>query len=248
MAAVLWAHPGAASGKAAGYLLKLPGFDQPPLEITTTNRRVSGRCGIVVHYTSWLPPHQLCVLDHIPITSIERTVLDLCGIVGRRRGAIALDHTLHRGMSTLGSYDFCLFLCARRGRNGCGILRELIKERANLTQYPNSALETVIFEMIAESTLPPPEMQLSIYDDRGGFVARPDFVWPDEKLIVEGHSKLWHTGMELEASDRSKHERLTALDYKILYVTWADATTHRAGTVRTIENSLLERGWRPWTA
>lgn len=222
-AAVLWAHPAAASGRAAAYLHRLPGFDEPELELVTTNRRISSRCGIVVHHTTRLPVEQIQRVQGIRCTTVERTVLDLCGIVGRRRGAIALDHTLNRGLSTIGSYDFCLFLTARRGRNGCGILRELIKARSSVDRYPESPLETVIFDRLVSSGLPMPQLQYVITDPAGRFAARPDFVWPEQKLVVEGHSRLWHTGMELEAADRDRHVKLRQLSYRIVYVTWADA-------------------------
>jgi hypothetical protein len=245
MGAVMWGHPALAAGAAAAFLHELPGFDQPPIEIVTTNRRIVPRSGIVVHYTKWLPPEQETTRLNIPCTTVERTVLDLCGTVGRRRGAIALDHTLHKGLATLGGYDRCLFLTARRGRNGCGILRELVKERLGMTEFPNTPLETVVFEMIANSSLPMPVLQDPIPDPVGK-TWRPDFVFPQQKVIVEAHSKLWHTGMELEGSDAERHERLLALGYKIIYVTWTDATLYADATVRFIERTLLDRGWKPW--
>ncbi|MGH2806876.1 MAG: hypothetical protein ACRDKT_06345 [Actinomycetota bacterium] len=245
MGAVMWGHPALTAGAAAAFLHGLPGFSEPPIEMVTTNRRIVPRSGIIVHYTKWLPPEQSTMRQDIPCTTVERTVLDLCGTVGRRRGAIALDHTLHKGLATLGTYDRCLFLTARRGRNGCGILRELVKERLALTEFPNTPLETVVFEMIANSSLPLPELQHSIPDPMGK-TWRPDFVFPEQKVIVEAHSKLWHTGVELEGSDAERHERLVALGYKIIYVTWADATLYPEATVRCIERTLFESGWEPW--
>lgn len=245
MGAVMWAHPALAAGAAAAFLHELPGFEDPPVEIVTTNRRIVPRCGIIVHYTKWLPPEQATTRHSIPCTTVERTVLDLCGNVGRRRGAIAMDHTLHKGLATLGTYDRCLFLTARRGRNGCGILRELVKERLSMTEFPNTPLETAVFEMIANSSLPMPRLQHPIPDPTGK-AWRPDFVFPEQKVIVEAHSKLWHTGVELEGRDAERHDRLLALGYRIIYVTWADATLYAETTVRLIEQTLLERGWEPW--
>jgi hypothetical protein len=245
MAAVMWAQPAATSARAAAFLHGLPGFDDPPLEILTSCRKIVPRCGVIVHHTKRLPRDQILRVHNIPCTSVERTVLDLCGTVGTRQGAIAVDHTLHHGMATLGSYDFCLFLTARRGRNGCGVLRDLVHERAALSEFPNTPLETVVFEMIAGSTLPTPQCQVPIHDERGAFVARPDFLYPQEKIIIEGHSRLWHTGFELERRDRARGKRLASLGYQTIYVTWADATSSSSLTLMTIERALRERGWTP---
>ena len=77
-------------------------------------------------------------------------------------------------------------------------MRELIKERWDMKEFPNTPLETVIWDMYAGSPVKRPELQVPIFDERGKFVARADFLYPDERLVIEGHSKLWHRGHELE--------------------------------------------------
>jgi hypothetical protein len=238
MAACLWSK-GASAGRAAGYLHQLPGCDDPPIEVVTTHHhRPMPRCGITVHYTTWLPMEQVTRIHSIPATSIERTLLDLCGQMAQRRAAIALDNALHRGLTTLGAIDHCLYLTARRGRNGCRVLRNLMLDRVTLEEAPTTPLETVILQMIAGSTLPLPSPQVSIHDDNGAFVARPDFLYRKEKLIIEGHSRLWHWGKEAESRDLNRHNKLCALGYRILYLTWADATKFRARSLSTIESML----------
>jgi hypothetical protein len=248
MAAVYWASPALASGRAAAHLHQLPGFEDPPIEILTENRRIQPRAGIILHVTNRLPHDHMTSIDGIPCTSIERTLQDLCGILGKRRGAIAVDHALLKGLTTLGKIDFCLYLTARRGRRGCGILREIAQSRADLTAIPNSPLETVILDLISGSNLPTPHLQAPIYDEAGRFIARPDFVFPDQKVVVEGHSKMWHLGPEAQTRDARRHERLVALGYEIVYLTWADAIDYSESAIRTIETTLLGRGWKPWAA
>jgi hypothetical protein len=245
MAAVLWAQPAVAAGRSAAFLHRLPGFEDPPLEIATLNRKIVPRSGIIVHVTKRLPRDQTVVVQGIPSTSVERAVMDLFGgIVNERRAAIALDHSLHLGMATLASYDFCLFLTARRGRNGCGRLRDAIEKRAGMTEFPNTGLETVVFELLATPDLPRPELQVPILENEV-FVARPDFLYPDFKVIVEGHSRLWHTGRTLEEGDQIRHDRLVDLGYRIIYVGWEDAVGNPESTVRVISRALTDRGWRP---
>lgn len=238
MAACLWAA-GAAGVNAAAYLHALPGFEPNTIEVVTTHaRRPMPRCGVVVHHTKRLPREQVVLAQGIPTTSVERTLLDLCGHISRRKTAIALDQCLHQGKTTLGSLDHCLFLTARQGRDGCGVLRNLLNERDGMVAHPNSPLETLILEMLRESGLELPVLQMNIHDERGRFVARPDFVWPHARLIVEGHSKLWHDNLVVEERDRRRHEALISLGYRILYITWADATAYRESTIIRVATEL----------
>lgn len=237
MAACLWCD-GAAGVRAAAHLHGLPGFTSPPVEVVTeTRKRPMPQCGVTVHHTKRLPRCHVVRAQGIAVTSVERTLFDLCGHVPRRQASIAVDHALHSGLTTVGALDHCLYLTARRGREGGAGLRRLVRERAELREYPNSPLETVVFNLLVEGRMKMPELQVPLYD-RSGFIARPDFVWRDEKLVVEAHSFLWHENEVVKDIDRNKHERLVAAGHRILYVTWVDATTYGPATLRAVERAL----------
>ena len=237
MAACLWSK-GAAGVRAAAHLHHLPGFDHPPIEVVTeTTRRPMPRSGVTVHHTKRLPRCQLVVAQGIPATSIERTLFDLCGHVSSRQASIAVDHALRAGLTSIGGLDHCLYLTARRGREGCAKLRRLIQDRAALREYPNSPLETVTFNLLAGSGMKMPQLQVPLYDS-SGFIGRPDFVWLDEKVVLEAHSFLWHDNELVKRSDREKHDRLVAAEWRVLYATWVDVTTFGPTTLRLIEAAL----------
>lgn len=238
LAACLWSK-GPAAGVAAGHLHKLPGCEKPPIEVVTRVRqRAMPMCGVIVHATNRLPAEQVGSIDSIPVTWIERTLLDLCGQFRPRGSAIALDNALSRGLTTLGQLDYCLYRTARRGRNGSGRLRNLIRDRAELGVVPTSPLETVVLQMLIDCGLPMPELQHRIYDDQGVFVARVDFCYPREKLIVEAHSRLWHEGKEARTADLKRDARVRDLGFEVLYVMWADATQYRDRTAAQILRRL----------
>ena len=238
IAACYWSK-GASAGVAAGHLFGLPSCESPPIEVVTQIRqRAMPRCGVIVHATNRLPGEQVGSVGGIPTTRIERTLLDLCGQFGRQRAAIAIDHALSRGLTTLGQLDYCLYRTARRGRNGSGKLRALIKERFQLNQHPTSPLETVVLQMLIDSGLPLPRLQHKIYDADGRFVARPDFVYVEPKLIIEAHSRLWHEGKQARDADLERDRRLRGLGFDTMYVTWPDATQYADRTSRLIARRL----------
>lgn len=237
-AACKWTR-GVASGRAAGHLWRLPGCEPPPIEVLTVHHNVIPHSGVILHRTKRLVNEQLIGVQGIPCTSIERTLMDLCGHFGDRRGAaIAVDDALRRGLTTLGDLDHCLYLTARRGRNGCGILRKIVRSRMQTAVPPHSALETIIFDVIDRSHLPMPKLQHTIRDRYGNFVARPDFVYVEEKLIIQGHSKQWHWGEAAESKDLAQHNQLSGLGYRVIYATWADATRYPDQLIGTIDSHL----------
>lgn len=148
IAAVFWAQ-GLAGGRAAGKLYELPGCDDAPIEVLTTLRhKVMPRCGVVVHLTKRLPPEQVVIVDGIPTTSIERTLLDLCGQLRRRPSAIALDNALFRGLTTIGDLDFCLYRTARHdvGRHEALVAndyRVLYVTWPDVTQYLQRTVQRI---------------------------------------------------------------------------------------------------------
>lgn len=179
------------------------------------------------------------------MTAIDRTLLDLAGLLPRRRAAIALDDALRRGLTTIGSLDHCLWLTERRGRNGCGVLRDLVRERWTLSETPTSPLETVIFDLLVGSGLPTPALQYEVRDDKGSFVGRVDFAYPESKVIIEGHSKQWHWGVEAGSRDLARHNALAALGWTILYITWEDATRRRESTIARVAQLISTPETRP---
>jgi very-short-patch-repair endonuclease len=67
--------------------------------------------------------------------------------------------------------------------------------------------------------LPLPQRQIPIYDPFGVFVARPDFLYPKRKVVIQGHSFKHHGGRLDHDFDALQHNKLTALGYRILEVT-----------------------------
>jgi very-short-patch-repair endonuclease len=239
IAACFWAG-GPSAGKAAGFLYGLPGCQPSPIEVVTPLRhRAMPRCGIVVHATKRLPHQQISSVRGIPVTSIERTLFDLCGQMTDRQAAIALDNALFRGLTTIAALDYCLYRTARRGRKGCARLRKLVKERWELDEYPNSPLETIIFELLVQAP-PLPELQYEL-KARDGRVVRPDFMYLPEKLVIEGHSRLWHEGHAANQEDAERHDRLEALGLHVEYLTWTDVIKRPQQTLDRIEQIRAER-------
>ncbi|MCI0583809.1 MAG: endonuclease domain-containing protein [Chloroflexi bacterium] len=69
--------------------------------------------------------------------------------------------------------------------------------------------------------MPPPARQHRV-KDQGGLVAVVDFAYPDLKLAIEADGYRWHTGRIRWEHDLARRNRLTALGWRVLHVTWSD--------------------------
>lgn len=239
LAACLWSG-GITAASAAGRVYELNGCENAGTEILVWKGRPPGRSGITIHHTQRLPDSQITSLHGFPITNVERTLMDIAGSRGRRAAAIALDDALRKEMTEIHLLDRCLFLVARRGRRGCGILRDLVSTRAQRVRAPDTPLETIVQEVLDDPILPAPLVQHSIFDENGEFVARPDFLYLPERVIVEAQSYRWHGSKQAWATDMDRISKLTSMGYRIIFVTYYDATYRRTEIVSRVWRTLKE--------
>lgn len=239
LAACFWGE-GLASHRSAGALWELPGQYQSPLllDVTVTRCHLPARAGIRIHHTDRLLASDRHVLQAIPTTGIERTLMDLGAVSPRAKVAIALDAALARGLTTPNRIDRYLAMVARRGRRGCKPLRELLRERASLTRVPQSPLETSFFDLLVAEGLPKPELQYEIRD-RGRLIARVDFAWPDQKMILEMDGYRYHSGHSQWQKDRRRRNELTRLGWTMLHGTWADLEDDPQTLLKHVSARLL---------
>lgn len=237
-AACVWSG-GLSSHRSAAAVLGLCGFEKRGRpEVVVTSCHLPPRSGIIVHVTDRLPPSHRISRGPIPATSVERTLLDLGAVTSPRRVAIALDDAVLRGFTTLPRLDRCLRTTAKKGRRGCGVLRKLLEERRDLDELPNSALETIAFEIIVPAGFPMPVLQHSI-SHNWEFIARPDFSWPDRKLALEMDSYKHHGGKDAFEHDRSRLTELTLIGWRVIHSTWTEATRYPERLL-----AKLEEAWK----
>ena len=221
IAACLWAE-GLASHRAAARLWNLPGFSAfDRCEITVTHSHLPPRCGIPVHFTGRFFPHHLTTVRGIPLTTIERTLVDLGAVVPKPRVAMAVDDALRRRITTLRKLGRCLAESGGRGRRGAGVIRPILADRVGMARAPESPLETKFLTLLQQSPLPMPELQ---YEIRDGplFVGRVDFAYPERKLAIEVDGFQFHSGRESFDRDRRRLSAISALGWRLQLVTKAD--------------------------
>ncbi len=93
-------------------------------------------------------------IDAIPVTTLERTLLDYAGIINRRRLDAALDAA--EGSGRMNPHRIYATIDATRGHPGAGRLRTALGDRTDEAPWTQSEVEREVFALVREVDLPEP--------------------------------------------------------------------------------------------
>jgi very-short-patch-repair endonuclease len=219
VAAILSGGPSAlASHRSAGILWRLDGLEGKPVEVSVKSGIRISRA--IVHRRRQNDDPTTVVLDRIRSTGIQRTLLDLCAVLSRRRAGLALDDALRRGLTTLDATRETLE-SGPSGRSGIRTLRGLVDARDQLDGRLESRLESEFIHLLRRHRLLLPSPQYVVVDG-DSYVARLDFAYPTRRLGIETDGYRWHGGRERWSEDLRRENRLKLLGWTILRFSWKD--------------------------
>jgi very-short-patch-repair endonuclease len=231
MAAVLACGTGAvASHRAAAAVLGI--CPAPSGDVEVTVRRAGGRRrrGITVHATRSIEPFEVVTCEGIPCTSPARTLVDLAGVLDRRRLRRALERSLELRVFDRRLVDAALGRA--NGRRGTGALRALLAELPDDPPPLRSELERRFLDLVRAEGLPLPVVNARIGDHE------VDFHWPAPRLIVETDGRATHDTARQFEEDRRRDMELTLAGWHVVRVGWRQVV-HEPGRVVALLRSRL---------
>jgi very-short-patch-repair endonuclease len=172
---------------------------------------------VVVHQTR-SPLTQRRTRRGLPITTPERTLVDLAGVLAGEPFEIAFESARRERHVTVESVDRELGRVGAGGRSGADQLRGLL---ATLASQPpcESALEVITARMLRTTDLPTPQRQVEITAFGTGY--RLDFAWSERRVALECDGRKWHEIQETFERDRHRWNAITsATGYRIVWATW----------------------------
>jgi very-short-patch-repair endonuclease len=180
-----------ASHRAAAALWQLGDTVGRTIEVVTTRHRRVGRAPFTVHECLDIRPGDRGVVDHIPVTAVPRTLLDLARFVPEERLGQCVDDAVRRRLSTYGALADWLGGVARPGVRGTRCLRAVLADRPGGTIPPGSTFEALALGLVRRHGLPEPVRQVPVRCGEEDF--RIDIGWPDVKVGVEWDSRQHHS-------------------------------------------------------
>jgi hypothetical protein len=169
-------------------------------------------------------PIPRAVVGHVldtPVVSVPVAVVQAAASTGLRAGAVAADAALPRGLSR---EDLTTALAAARlgrGRRGAARVVALADGRS---ESPGESWTRLV---MAEVGLPTPELQALIADETGTVVARVDFLFRRERVVVEfdGAVKYGEDGAKGQlalVAEKRREDAIRRLGYVVVRLTWTD--------------------------
>jgi hypothetical protein len=208
-----------ASHFAAAALHGIPGIGKGTPEISIPRGREKRRSDARVHTSTDLDRCDHVMVDGIPCTDIDRTLLDLARRLGHARLLRAIEACRRAGTVDWSSLIRTLGRHARRGRPGIRRLRSVILANADRTEITDSDLELLALALLAEVGLPTPVVHHRVYDgDR--FVAEVDLALPDLKIAIELDGGA-HLDADVHERDLARQNDLILCGWTVLRFTWA---------------------------
>ncbi len=209
--AILSAGPDAlASHRTAGALWGLDGVNRNVIEVTVPYTEGPVPMGFLVHRTRRVL--QGVAIDSIPVTSIERTVLDLSAVLPDSILEKALMSALRENLTTADRIAAVITEQGGRGVRGTKKVRRVLARVGD--GVPGSPSEVDVRRLIRAAPIPSPECQLQI-ELPGGGNAYPDFAWPDRLKIVEIDGLEAHRSGDALHNDLRRQNMLLDLGWQI---------------------------------
>jgi hypothetical protein len=195
-------------------------------------RRSDCAPGVQLHRAD-LRPDEIVLVRGVPVTAPARTLLDVARCLPLRE-AVAIGDSLCRrgGLSREHAIAAALDLAPGVGRPAAVRASGLLDFRAE------SVFESMTRVDLAVAGLPPPTPQLNIKDRDGNWIARVDFAWEDQRVVLECDGYEFHRDRAAFQRDRRRWSALTRSGWKVIVVTWYDVTHDPAYLIDVMRDLL----------
>jgi very-short-patch-repair endonuclease len=191
----------------------------------------------IAHRILDLQPEESVVRQGLNITDPVRTVIDLGLVLPQWAVSDALSRGLSTRLLSLSEVRQLREALGQKGRNGVGIMREILEERTSVSGTEDSILEKRLVDLVRRADLPLPQVQHEVWE-AGRFVARIDAAYPDRKLAIEVDGYEHHTTPGAFQRDRTRQNRLVALGWTVLRFTWEDVVQRPDMVAEAIKQAI----------
>lgn len=199
-----------------------------PIQISRLSSSRHTPHGIEVFRPRSLPEEDLARKGPLPLTAVPRTLLDLAALSDPRLLEDAFSASRRLGLMNAAACRRCV----GRGQTAKGRRRllDLLDQFEPIVRPSLSELQDRVLRLCLDAGLPAPEPEVRI----GHRIV--DFLWRDEKVILEVDGYAYHR--DLFDADRDRDLDHLALGYRTIRVTYYMIETNPKGVVRRIEAVL----------
>jgi hypothetical protein len=224
------------SHATAGRLWGFPGVDHDHLDVVVDLDRRIRMEGVRPHRSGALFTADLARDQRIPVTSPERTLVDLsAGVAPAPLGRI-LDDSLRRRLIRLDRLRLCVARLAKAPGRRPTVIQDLLAARLPGYDPGDSDLETRVLRLLVGAGLPAPVQQYRVR--LAGRTVKLDLAYPPERLAIELYGWEFHGSRSAFDDDRARANALRLAGWTLLEFTSrsADETIVDSVTVALAES------------
>ena len=224
-----------ASHRAAHVVWGLDGLVEAPVEIVVPHGEEATLSRVVVHRSRKLEDCDVAVHLGMPVTNVERTLVDVGRYVGPLSVEKALESALRKRLTT--PTKVWTYLEERAGRlPGNRVLRQVMLARGTKSAA-GSGGEVELLRCLRLAGVPEPERQYSI-PLANGAVAVVDFAWPAYGLALEHDGYDFHGGRLAHNADLERQNAIHLAGWDLLRYSGTRAHRDGRGIAREVVEAL----------
>jgi very-short-patch-repair endonuclease len=223
LAAVLACGPEAVlSHRSAADLLGLRPTSRAKPEVTLARRSPRRPPGIEVHRSTTLTPADVTIVDSIPCTTPSRTIFDCSAVLPDRPVERMLEQA--EVLEVLDATDLQTQLDRCPSLPGAARLTRVLGRYGPNSGPTESEFEERLLAVLRSGDVPEPERQQWVDPGDGEPPIRADFVWREQRLILETDGAAHHLTRHAFERDRHRDQRLARAGWRVVRVTWRQLT------------------------
>jgi hypothetical protein len=207
-AAAVWWLDGACEGPRE--ILVAPPFGPTP------------RLTIVHRTIRWEPEHHT-IKRCVPVTDVNRTLIDYAAVVPPILSERAVEDAFRRGYTNEGGLRRRLAVIGGPGARGAGRLRRVLDGRPQ-GRPARSGFEVMLLDVIRQYGLPMP-VRNYVVKVEGVPVAELDLAYPGNLVDLEAQGSKWHSTRRQVKRDVERRAILEALGWDVQLFDW-DLVVH----------------------
>lgn len=228
------------SHASAGWHWRLEGLGrQPPPFVDVSipwERRVQSTRQLRVHRTrSLVLAKDFATLAGIPVTSISRTLIDLCEDLNESAMEHAYDSVVRRDEQNRKAVIEALFRL-RLGRPHLDTLATIANRKEH--GCTKSWLENETRQVLRAVNIPLPRPQHPLHDKYGRLIGIFDFAWPETRVVLAVDGWEFHKDRDVWEKDHRQQGQLAAIRWLRIPVTYRRLMFERAAFLSELRDSL----------
>lgn len=154
--------------------------------------------------------------EGLHVVQPARAALQVAAAFGIQAGLVSADGCLRLELCTRA--DLASALAARGYGHGTARARTVTEQADGAAESAGESRCRWIFTLLG---LPEPELQ-AVLTDQGQFVGRVDFLFREQRTIVEFDGLVKYDRREDLVSEKHREDRLRSLGYTVVRLTWQD--------------------------